>query len=326
MDWMESLLKSKKTFMKPMRILITGGAGCLGSNIIERYLPDGHSICVIDNFATGKREVIPKIKGLSLVEGTISNQDLVDKTFDKFKPSHVIHSAASYKNPLDWREDIQTNVIGSINIAKASLFHNVDRLINFQTALCYGRPESIPIPIDHPTSPFTSYGISKTAGESYLLQSGLPVVSLRLANICGPRLAIGPIPTFYKRLKAGQNCFCSDSSRDFLDMSDFLKLMDLVLMKDSPVGIFNVSTGLGYSILDIFQVVVDYLGIEKPEIPVEPVGVDDISNVVLDPSETLNAFGWEAKVSFEETILNQLKWYDKYGVSDIFSHLSEKEK
>jgi len=323
---MESLLKSKKTFMKPMRILITGGAGCLGSNIIERYLPDGHSICVIDNFATGKREVIPKIKGLSLVEGTISNQDLVDKTFDKFKPSHVIHSAASYKNPLDWREDIQTNVIGSINIAKASLFHNVDRLINFQTALCYGRPESIPIPIDHPTSPFTSYGISKTAGESYLLQSGLPVVSLRLANICGPRLAIGPIPTFYKRLKAGQNCFCSDSSRDFLDMSDFLKLMDLVLMKDSPVGIFNVSTGLGYSILDIFQVVVDYLGIEKPEIPVEPVGVDDISNVVLDPSETLNAFGWEAKVSFEETILNQLKWYDKYGVSDIFSHLSEKEK
>jgi len=312
--------------MKPMRILITGGAGCLGSNIIERYLPDGHSICVIDNFATGKREVIPKIKGLSLVEGTISNQDLVDKTFDKFKPSHVIHSAASYKNPLDWREDIQTNVIGSINIAKASLFHNVDRLINFQTALCYGRPESIPIPIDHPTSPFTSYGISKTAGESYLLQSGLPVVSLRLANICGPRLAIGPIPTFYKRLKAGQNCFCSDSSRDFLDMSDFLKLMDLVLMKDSPVGIFNVSTGLGYSILDIFQVVVDYLGIEKPEIPVEPVGVDDISNVVLDPSETLNAFGWEAKVSFEETILNQLKWYDKYGVSDIFSHLSEKEK
>ena len=102
--------------------------------------------------------------------------------------------------------------------------------------------------------------------------------------------------------------------------------MDLVLMKDSPVGIFNVSTGLGYSILDIFQVVVDYLGIEKPEIPVEPVGVDDISNVVLDPSETLNAFGWEAKVSFEETILNQLKWYDKYGVSDIFSHLSEKEK
>ena len=312
--------------MKPMRILITGGAGCLGSNIIERYLPDGHSICVIDNFATGKREVIPKIKGLSLVEGTISNQDLVDKTFDKFKPSHVIHSAASYKNPLDWREDIQTNVIGSIYIAKASLFHNVDRLINFQTALCYGRPESIHIPIDHPTSPFTSYGISKTAGESYLLQSGLPVVSLRLANICGPRLAIGPIPTFYKRLKAGQNCFCSDSSRDFLDMSDFLKLMDLVLMKDSPVGIFNVSTGLGYSILDIFQVVVDYLGIEKPEIPVEPVGVDDISNVVLDPSETLNAFGWEAKVSFEETILNQLKWYDKYGVSDIFSHLSEKEK
>ena len=72
------------------------------------------------------------------------------------------------------------------------------------------------------------------------MNSGLPVVSFRLANICGPRLAIGPIPTFYKRLKAGQNCFCSDTIRDFLDMSDFLRLMESSLKENSPLGLFNV--------------------------------------------------------------------------------------
>ena len=90
--------------------------------------------------------------------------------------------------------------------------------------MCYGRPNNIPIPINHPTAPFTSYGISKTAGESYLLQSDLPVVSLRLANICGPRLAIGPIPTFYQRLKENKDCFCSETVRDFLDISDYILL------------------------------------------------------------------------------------------------------
>ena len=91
----------------------------------------------------------------------------------------------------------------------------MEKVINFQTSLCFGRPENLPIPSDHPERPFTSYGISKTAGEMYLLQSGLNVISLRLANITGPRLAIGPIPTFYERLRAGKSCFCSDTKRDF---------------------------------------------------------------------------------------------------------------
>ncbi|MDP4700727.1 MAG: NAD-dependent epimerase/dehydratase family protein, partial [Saprospiraceae bacterium] len=194
-----------------MKLLITGGAGCLGSNLIERYFPLGHEIMVIDNFTTGKREVVPQQNGLSLIEGSIVDEKLVNQVFDTFKPTHVIHSAAAYKDPNDWVEDAATNVLGPINIAKASQRLGVKRIINFQTALCYGRPQHLPIQVNHPNSPFTSYGISKTAGEAYLMQSGLPVVSLRLANICGPRLAIGPIPTFYKRLKAGQGCFCSDS-------------------------------------------------------------------------------------------------------------------
>ena len=196
-------------------------------------------------------------------------------------------------------------------------------MINFQTALCYGRPSKIPIPINHPTNPFTSYGISKHSGEAFLLQSSLPVISLRLANICGPRLAIGPLPTFYKRLKEGKNCFCSEAIRDFLDMTDFLRLIDQALEESAPLGIFNVSTGLGYSIYDLFCAVCEYLDIDMPEVPRLPVGDDDVSEVVLDPSETEKAFNWKATVNFKDTIHNQLRWYDKFGINDIYSHLAE---
>ena len=294
----------------------------MGSNLIEHLYSSGHVICAIDNFATGKKEVIPEQDRLKVIEGSVADKILVDDVFKDFQPNYVIHSAAAYKDPMDWAEDSRTNIIGSVNVAKAALDNGVQRLINFQTALCYGRPTSIPIPVEHPTQPFTSYGISKTAGEAYLMNSELPTISLRLANICGPRLAIGPIPTFYKRLKEGQDCFCSESVRDFLDMSDFLNFIDIALAPDAPTGVYNVSTGVGHSIHDVFKAVSSYLGIDAPDVPIAPVGDDDIPEVVLDPNQTQKAFNWTAKVGFQDTISNQLKWYDEYGINDIYSHLS----
>lgn len=305
-----------------MRILITGGAGCLGSNLIEHWLPHGHSIMVIDNFSTGKREVVPQVRGLEVVEGSIANSQVVANCFRRFKPEIIIHAAASYKDPTNWEEDAQTNVVGSICIAKAASDYTVDRIINLQTALCYGRPSKLPIPITHPTAPFTSYGITKTAGEEFLLMSGVPTVSLRLANITGPRLAIGPIPTFYKRLKAGQQCFCSDTTRDFLDMSDFVALMDIVIRSDAATGVFNVSTGEGHTIKEVFDLVAMHLGLSEQDVPVVPPGEDDIPAVVLDPSHTEHTFKWRAKVSLGEMINRQLTWYDSFGVSDVHSHLA----
>jgi UDP-glucose 4-epimerase len=305
-----------------VRLLITGGAGCLGSSLIEIYLPQGHEILVIDNFATGRREVLPEMPGLTLVEGSIADRELVETAFARFEPTHVIHSAAAYKDPQDWREDAATNVGGTINVIEAARHAGVARFINFQTALCYGRPERVPIPVDHPTRPFTSYGISKTAGEAYLAVSDLPWVSLRLANISGPRLAIGPIPTFYKRLKAGQSCFCTDAVRDFLDMSDFLTIMELVLREDAPSGLFNISTGEGHTIKDLFDVVAAHLGVGPTEpVPIVPCGEDDVPAVVLDPAHTENILGWRARVGFAETIERMLRWYDAHGVSAIHSHL-----
>lgn len=306
-----------------MRIIITGGAGCLGSNLIEHWLPQGHEILVIDNFATGKREVVPALPGLTLIEGSIVDRDLVASAFEKFRPTHVVHSAASYKDPANWREDIATNVDGAVNVVDAARAAGVGRILNFQTVLCYGRPETTPIPVEHPLRPFTSYGISKVAGEQYLAMSGLPYMSLRLANVTGPRLAIGPIPTFYKRLKAGQGCFCTDAQRDFLDMSDFLAAVDLAMAEQAPTGVFNVSSGIGHSIKEIYDLVRSHLGLPAdPDVKVVPVGEDDVPSVVPDPSRTRALLGWQAKVPFDETIRRLLAWYDAHGVSDVYSHLA----
>ncbi len=305
-----------------MRILITGGAGCLGSNLVEQFLPQGHEILVLDNFATGRREVVPDgIKGLTVVEGCVTDNALVEKCFSDFKPSHVIHSAAAYKDPDDWQEDANSNVIGSIIVARAAEKANVKRLINFQTALCYGRPDVVPIPADAPTRPFTSYGISKTAGEQFMMMGATPTVSLRLANITGPRLSIGPIPTFYTRIKEGKGCFCSDTQRDFLDMEDFIDVMGVMMAEDAPTGIYNISTGEGKSIKDVFDAVAKYLDIDPGEVPIVPPGDDDVPAVVLDPSKTEADFGWTSKISFDETIRRMLQWYDEHGISAIHSHL-----
>lgn len=311
-----------------MRILITGGAGCLGSNLAERYLAAGHEVLVIDNFATGHLGSLPAgHAGLSIVEGSIADKAVVDAAFAGFRPTHVIHSAASYKNPDDWAEDARTNVEGTAKVLAAAQAAGVRRFVNFHTGLGYGRPERVPIPVDAPMRPFTSYGITKQAGESFVATSGLPFASLRLANVTGPRLAIGPIPTFYTRLKAGKPCFCSKTQRDFLDMDDFFSVVDLVLADDAPSGIFNVSTGTGHWIREIFDIVADHVGV-APAGPVPEVdpGPDDVPALVLDPSRTFAALGWRPRYAFEETLRRTLAWYDAHGVTAIYSHLKAPSK
>lgn len=304
-----------------MRIFITGGAGCLGSNLIEHWLPHGHEILVLDNFVTGRREVVPAVPGLRVVEGSVADAAAVDRCFSDFRPDVVVHAAASYKDPDDWQEDVRTNVLGSIHVAQGAARYGTKRLVNFQTALCYGTPQKIPVPVDSPTAPFTSYGISKTAGEQFMLLESVPTTSLRISNVTGPRLAIGPIPTFYKRLKAGQNCFCTDSARDFLDIRDFLALMDCTIRPDAPAGVFNVGSGEAHTISEIFAIVADHLGIPDASAPTRPVAADDVPVMSLDPSHTTTALGWSPRIPFSETIRRQLAWYDQYGVTETFSHL-----
>ena len=160
-----------------MKVFITGGLGQIGSHIAELFLERGDKVHVIDNLATGRIEHLSKHKNLEITIDTISNKKLVDELFKNFQPDIVIHTAASYKDPNDWYNDTLTNCVGGSNIISASIRHNINRFIYFQTSLCYGKPKVLPIPINHSIDPFTSYGISKAAAENFLFLSELPVIS-----------------------------------------------------------------------------------------------------------------------------------------------------
>ena len=171
-----------------MKILITGGAGTLGSNIAKRFEKENFSYLILDNFETGTSENISEIPSEKIIEGSILDTELLEKVFEEYSPTHILHSAASYKNPDDFEKDAQVNITGSIILARLAHKYSVQKIINFQTALCYGqKPLEQPITLEHPIIPSgSSYAITKTTNEQFLELSGIKYVTFRLANVVGP--------------------------------------------------------------------------------------------------------------------------------------------
>lgn len=311
-----------------MRVLITGGAGFIGSHLTDRLLARGDEVLVIDNYATARRDNLRPQAKLTLVEGTIADSELVRKQFDDFKPAVVVHAAAAYKNPDDWAEDARTNVVGTANVVQAAKASQVGRLIYLQTSLCYGlKPLEQPITLDHPIRPEgSSYAISKTAGESYIQLSGLDWVTFRLANAYGPRNISGPLPTFFQRLTTGKPCFVADTRRDFIFVDDLIDVL-IRAIGGQGRGTYHVSTGGDSAIKELFDAVVDALGIklEKP-VEVRPRAPDDVATILLDPSKTLQDFQWSTRVPVPEGVKRTIAWYKEHGISDTFTHLRMEKK
>lgn len=306
-----------------MKLLVTGGAGCLGSEIVRHFLPLYGQVIVMDNLVTGSKEWLPDAENLILIEGDVSDDTTVRELFQEYSPTHVVHGAASYASPDDWQGDLATNALGTLNVVRASERAGVKKIVYLQTALGYGHPDTTPIPTTHPIRPRTSYGISKVAGELYSMSSEVPqVYSFRLANVCAPRLAIGPFPVFYRKMLAGEPCIISNAERDFLDIEDFLTVLTLALRKEESVKrVFNISTGVGRSIEDVYLAVQKALNAKNEPPTLVPVGDDDVGSVVLDPVEARDYFGWEPKSSFDELARRQIQWFNELGVGEIRSHL-----
>jgi len=308
-----------------MRVLITGGAGFIGSHLADQLLARGDRVLVIDNLATGKRENLPSHPELEFVEGTIADGRVVDDLFKRFRPDSVIHAAASYKDPNDWTEDVLTNALGSSHVVAAAKACDVDRLIYFQTALCYGlHPREQPITLDHPLYPESSYAISKTAGEQYIRLSGIDFVSFRLANAYGPRNVSGPLPTFYQRLSAGKKCFVMDTRRDFIYVDDLVELVLMALDGQGEAGVYHASSGSDSSIKELFELTVDALGIALNE-PVEerPRGEDDAYTILIDPSKTVETYGWRPQTPLAQGVPETVAWYTHRGVDKTYTHLKQ---
>jgi len=312
-----------------MKVLITGGAGFVGSHISDVLLSKGHSVLVIDNYQTGRRDNNKPHENLRVVEGSIADAELVNRIFDEFQPEKVVHAAASYKDPEAWEEDIMSNVLGTVNIVRAAKRHQVSRIVYFQTALCYGlSPIEQPITLNHPfysgksEGGGSSYAISKTGGEQYIELSGLDFQSFRLANAYGPRNLSGPLPTFFHRLTEGKPCFVMDTRRDFIFIDDLVEVVIKALEGMGSKGYYHISTGSDYSIKELFDATIKALDITlEKDVEVRARGVDDVFTILIDPSKTEKDFAWKAAKPLEQGIKAAIDWYKVNGITQTFTHL-----
>jgi len=305
-------------------VLITGGAGFIGSHLTDRLLARGDRVLVIDNFATARRDSLPEHDNLTLVEDTIADESAVRRAFEQAEPEVVVHAAASYKDPEAWSEDSRTNAVGSANVVRAAQEAGISRLVYFQTALCYGlHPQEQPITLSHPLDPKdSSYAISKTAGEWYVRLSGLDWVSFRLANVYGPRNLSGPLPTFFQRLGEGKPCFVMDTRRDFVFVDDLADVAMKAIAGGGESGVYHVSSGSDVSIKELFDATVKAMGIElDDEVEVRPRNPDDAPSILLDPSKTERDFDWAARTPLEEGVAKAVDYYREHGVGETFTHL-----
>lgn len=311
-----------------MNVFITGGAGFIGSHVADRLLARGDHVLVIDNFATGRRDNLPAHRQLTLVEGTIADAALVDRLCAEFRPELIVHAAASYKDPNDWAEDARTNVVGTANVVQAAKRQNVRRLVYFQTSLCYGlKPLEQPITLAHPIKPEgTSYAISKTAGEQYVMLSGLEWLSFRLANAYGPRNVSGPLPTFYHRLTNHKPCFVMDTRRDFIFVNDLVDVVMKAIDGTGTSGAYHISSGADFAIKELYGATIKALGI-KPEqdVEVRPRSADDVYTILLDPSKTNKDFNWKTSTPLETGVALAIEWYRKHGLQETYTHLKPVE-
>ncbi len=307
-----------------MKVLITGGAGFIGSHLTDRLLDRGDEVLVIDNYATGRRDNLSPRRGLTMVEGSIADRDTVRGAFESFGPELVVHAAASYKDPANWAEDARTNVLGTAHVVQSSQQARVGRLIYFQTALCYGlHPLEQPITLSHPIrSEGSSYAISKTAGEQYVALGGLDFLSFRLANAYGPRNLSGPLPTFYQRLSEGKKCFVMNTRRDFIFIDDLVDCVMRAIDGAGASGYYHISSGSDFAISELFDETVAALGITLPEpVEVRERGADDVFSILLDPSKTNATFGWQTTTPLSTGVARAIDYYRDRGISETYTHL-----
>lgn len=316
-----------------MKILITGGAGFIGSHLAEKLLAKGNKVLVIDNYATGRKDNLRKHPNLEIIEDTIASKGIVNTIFSKFCPDKVIHAAASYKDPENWFEDGMTNVIGTINIVKAAKKQNVKRIVYFQTSLCYGlKPLQQPITLTHPYFSGSypggsSYAISKTGGEQYVELSGLDFISFRLANAYGPRNLSGPLPTFFYRITNNKPVFVMDTRRDFIFVNDLVDVVIKAIDSMGKKGYYHISSGKDYSIKELYDATIKALEIKpKKEVEVKQRNPDDVATLLIDPTKTNKAFNWKTTTPLEAGVKATIDWYKIHGITQTFTHLKNIEK
>jgi UDP-glucose 4-epimerase len=305
--------------MTVAKVLVTGGAGFIGSHVVDRLLGIGHQVVVVDDFRSGRPSNLPP--DITLYQTDIATPAL-EEVFREERPDLVCHYAAqisvqhSMKDPL---EDSDTNIRGSLNLLQNCVRYGVRKVVYTSSGgAIYGEPLHLPCDETHPINPLSHYGVSKYTVENYLSvyrQSyGLDYTILRLSNVYGPRQdpfgEAGVVAIFSQAMLQGKPIIINGSGeqeRDFLYVQDVVQA-SITALEGGSGDAFNIGTGKGASINEIFSLlkrVADYPG-EASHGPAKP---SEVFKIYLDVTKARQGLGWKPGFSLEEGLKDTLAWF-----------------
>ena len=299
-----------------MRVLLTGGAGFIGSYVAEHLLQNGHEVAVVDDLSTGIRENVPK--GAEFYEADIRSG--CAEIFRDFAPEALCHQAAQMDVRRSVREpdfDAEINVLGTVRLLQNCTEQGVQKVIFASTGgAVYGEQQVLPAPEDHPQYPVSPYGVSKLACERYLhyynVQFGLPYAALRYANVYGPRQdplgEAGVVAIFCGNLASGKTSTingCGEQTRDYVYVKDVARANVLALENDVPSGAYNIGTGVETSVNRLYNLLLE---LSAKDLPPQhgPSKPGEQFRSCVDPDLARRTFYWQAQTSIhsglEETL------------------------
>lgn len=312
---------------KENRILITGGAGFIGSHVAAGYIDAGHDVSIVDNLYTGRRENINHAARFYNID--IRSEELED-VFKEEQPEIVNHHAAQISVPdsvKDPRFDAEVNVIGFINILQCSIKYGVKKIIFISSGgAIYGEAEEYPTSESYTPKPLSPYAITKLISEHYLEfyrhQYGLDYTVLRYANIYGPRQIpkgeAGVVAIFIENILAGRPsvvyCFPDEPEgmeRDYCYVGDVVKA-NLKALNRGSTGIFNIGTGIATKTLNLYNAIYKIVKNQNPElkIPDKASARDgDIRRSCLNIEKAKGSLGWTPSVNLKEGLEKTVEWY-----------------
>ena len=254
------------------KILVTGGAGFIGSHIVEVLLINDYQVVVLDDLSTGSLENLPIHNNLIFYKCDLA-RDPLEEIFKKENPNFIIHLAAqvSVGNSIaDPFTDASTNILGSIRLIELSKKYNVEKFIAASSAAVYGIPKYLPIDEGHPTEPISQYGLSKITMERYIILSGIPYMIFRFSNVYGPRQKSskesGVIAIFDAAMRKDKviNVFGDGGQiRDFIYVEDIANICLEAIRSDITNDVFNVSTNTGITINELVAIMSDIYSYNK---------------------------------------------------------------
>lgn len=302
--------------MRNLKILVTGGAGFVGSHLVDHFLKGGYETVVFDNFYSGKTENIRRHmddRDFHLIKGDIRSSEDVEKAIRDVDV--VCHLAAIVNIPLSIENPLfveEVNVKGTLNLLQACVKHQVKRFVYVSTAAVYGEAKYLPIDEEHPTNPLSPYGASKLAAEHYCnifnCMYGLQTVCLRFFNVYGSRQPSGPyggvITTFLESLKKGEPLVIygdGNQTRDFLYIADAANACMLALHHKNCSGkTFNIGTGTQASINEIARILIELMDKSKAKVIYADERKGDIRESYADISRAKKELGFKWDYSISE--------------------------